>query len=44
MNDSTLDLFCSHNESNEPDEYEMLIKERCDELGITIDYYMAEFV
>lgn len=43
MNDSTLDLFCSHEDDEYADEYEMLIQEKCNELGITIDYYMMEF-
>lgn len=43
MNDSTLDLFCSHEDENYADEYAMEIERKCAELEITVDYYMMEF-
>ena len=44
MNDSTLDLFCQHEENEYADEYAMEIERKCSELEITVDYYMEEFI
>jgi len=41
MNDSTLDLFCQHqDEINDYDE----IESKAAELEVTVDYYMMEFM
>jgi hypothetical protein len=42
MNDSTLDLFCDHEDSKNHED--MTIEERAAALEITCDYYIAEFI
>jgi hypothetical protein len=44
MNESTLDLFCQHDDEMYADEYAMELERKASELEITIDYYMMEFV
>jgi succinate dehydrogenase flavin-adding protein (antitoxin of CptAB toxin-antitoxin module) len=44
MHDSTLDLFCQHEDENYADEYAMELERKAAELEITVDYYMMEFV
>jgi len=44
MNDSTLDLFCQHDDEMYADEYAMEIERKAAELEITVDYYMMEFI
>ncbi len=39
MNDSTLDLFTEHEDTEE-----LTIEELAAELEVTVDYYMAEFM
>ena len=44
MNDSTLDLFCSHEDDCYADEYAMEMETKAAELEVTVDYYMMEFM
>ena len=44
MNDSTLDLFCQHDDEMDADQYAMELERKAAELEITVDYYMMEFV
>ena len=44
MNDSTLDLFCEHEDAQNADEYAMKLEAKAAELEITVDYYIAEFL
>jgi hypothetical protein len=47
MNDSTLDLFCEHEDTEELDEAELFsmeIEMKAALLEITVDYYMMEFM
>lgn len=44
MNDSTLDLFCKHEDEKYADEYAMEIEMKAALLEITVDYYMMEFM
>lgn len=44
MHDSTLDLFCQHEDTKYADEYAMEIERKAAELEVTVDYYMMEFM
>ena len=44
MHDSTLDLFCQHEDDCYADEYAMEIETKAAELEVTVDYYIAEFI
>ncbi len=48
MHESTLDLFCDHEDENNDevvaDEYALEIERKAEELEVTVDYYMMEFV
>jgi hypothetical protein len=49
MFESTLDLFCNHepdDKTNEEcaDEYAMELEMKAAVLGVTVDYYMMEFI
>ena len=44
MFDSTLDLFCQHEDDKYADEYAMELEQKAAELEITVDYYMMEFM
>ena len=46
MNDSTLDLFCDHeDQKNEIDNaFDMALEELAAEQEVTVDYYMMEFL
>ena len=44
MHDSTLDLFCQHEDDEYADEYAMEIETKAAELEVTVDYYIAEFM
>ncbi len=44
MNESTLDLFCQHEDEAFADEYAMELERKAAELEITVDYYMMEFI
>lgn len=44
MHDSTLDLFCQHEDTKYADEYAMEIEQKAAELEVTVDYYMMEFM
>jgi hypothetical protein len=44
MFDSTLDLFCEHDNAEYADEFAMEIEEKAAALEITVDYYMMEFM
>ena len=44
MHESTLDLFCEHDDETIADEYAMELERKAAELEITVDYYMMEFV
>ena len=44
MNDSTLDLFCDHDDETIADEYAMEIEMKAAMLEVTVDYYMMEFM
>jgi hypothetical protein len=47
MNESTLDLFCNHENENEDlgidDLFAMALEEEASKLNITVDYYLEEF-
>jgi hypothetical protein len=44
MNDSTLDLFCQHEDERFADEYANELELKASELEVTVDYYMMEFM
>jgi hypothetical protein len=44
MHDSTLDLFCQHEDENYADEYAMELERKAAELEVTVDYYVMEFI
>lgn len=44
MHDSTLDLFCQHEDDCYADEYVVELERKAAELEITVDYYMMEFI
>lgn len=44
MHDSTLDLFCDHEEFGIDELFVMAIEEEAAKLEITVDYYIAEFM
>jgi hypothetical protein len=44
MFDSTLYLFCEHDDSEYADEFAMELEEKAAELEVTVDYYIAEFL
>jgi hypothetical protein len=44
MNESTLDLFCQHEDETYADEYAMEFERKAAELEITVDYFLMEFV
>jgi hypothetical protein len=44
MDDSTLDLFCNHEDNRMADEFAMEIESKAAELEITVDYYLMEFM
>lgn len=43
MHESTLDLFCDH-EDNRKQDQDLELERLAAELEITVDYYMAEFM
>lgn len=44
MNDSTLNLFEEKTNEEEAEEFAKEIEKKCEELQITVDYYMMEFI
>jgi hypothetical protein len=44
MHESTLDLFCEHEDTKYADEYAKEIEMLAAENEVTVDYYMAEFM
>ena len=44
MNDSTLDLFCEHEDAQYADKYAMELEEKAAALEITVDYLLMEFM
>jgi len=44
MHDSTLDLFCNHDDEVYADEYAKELELKAAELEVTVDYYIAEFL
>ena len=44
MFNSTLDLFCEHEDAEYADEFAMELEEKAAELEVTVDYYMMEFM
>ena len=44
MFDSTLDLFCEHDDAEYADEFAMELEQKATELEVTVDYYMMEFM
>jgi hypothetical protein len=44
MNDSTLDAFCEHEDDRNAEQFAMEIEMKAAVLGVTVDYYMAEFM
>jgi hypothetical protein len=44
MHESTLDLFCEHEDAKYADEYAKEIEMLAAENEVTVDYYMAEFM
>jgi len=44
MHESTLDLFCNHDDEVYADEYAKEIELKAAALQVTVDYYIAEFL
>jgi hypothetical protein len=44
MNDSTLDLFCQHEDETFADEYAMEMEQKAAQLEVTVDYLIQEFM
>ena len=44
MHESTLDLFCEHEDTKYADEYAKEIEMLAAKNEVTVDYYMAEFI
>jgi hypothetical protein len=44
MHDSTLDLFCNHDDEVYADEYAKELELKASSLQVTVDYYIAEFL
>jgi len=44
MFDSTLDLFCQHDDAEYAVVFAMELEEKAAAFEITVDYYMAEFM
>jgi hypothetical protein len=44
MHDSTLDLFCQHEDETIAEEFAMEIEMKAAVLEVTVDYYMMEFM
>jgi hypothetical protein len=44
MNESTLDLFCQHENDEFADEHAMEMEQKAAELEITVDYLIQEFM
>jgi hypothetical protein len=44
MHDSTLDLFCQHEDESIAEEFAMEIEMKAAVLEVTVDYYMMEFM
>jgi hypothetical protein len=44
MQESTLDLFCEHQDKKDADEFAMELEQKAAELEVTVDYYMMEFM
>jgi hypothetical protein len=44
MNDSTLDLFCQHEDDRNTDQFAMEIESLASKYEVTVDYYMTEFM
>jgi len=44
MHDSTLDLFCQHEDESIAEEFAMEIEMKAAMLEVTVDYYMMEFM
>ena len=44
MKDTTLDLFCEHQEKKDAEEFALELEQKAAELEITVDYYMMEFM
>lgn len=44
MFDSTLDLFCEHEDAEYADEFAMELEEKAAELEVTVDYIIQEFI
>jgi len=44
MHDSTLDLFCEHEDEMYADEFSREVEMKAAELEVTVDYYLMEFI
>ena len=44
MFDSTLDLFCQHEDDKYADEYAMELEQLASKYEVTVDYILMEFV
>ena len=44
MKDTTLDLFCEHQEKKDAEEFALELEQKAAELEVTVDYYMMEFM
>lgn len=44
MHESTLDLFCDHDDDQLAEEYALEIESKAAALEVTCDYYMMEFM
>jgi len=44
MNESTLNLFCEHQDKKDAEQFALELEQKASELEITVDYYMMEFM
>ena len=44
MHDSTMDLFCEHEENRQAEQFVSEVESKAAELEVTVDYYMMEFM
>ena len=44
MHDSTMDMFCEHEEERQAEQFANEIEQKAAELEVTVDYYMMEFM
>lgn len=44
MKDSTLDLFCEHQDKKDAEDFAMYVEELASKYEITVDYLLMEFM